>query len=616
MTGHPRDHEVDELEAEERDDTVIGVVFWRSLMVMIVVAVAVGSWIYLQRKEKTEAEVVERGETPLPAKLEQGEPPPHLRFTDVTDTSGIDFVHVNGANGEKLLPETMGSGLACFDYDGDGDQDLYFANATHWPWSPDRNTTKGALYVNRGDGTFENATERAGLIHSGYETGVAVGDIDQDVDIDLFIASLGSNKLFRNDNGRFVDVTKPAGVAGESDRWSTSAGFADLDNDGDLDLFVCNYVAWTKEIDLDLNFSINGTDRAYGPPTNYRGTFSYLYENLGNGTFRDVSQTWGVQVTNPATGEPLGKALAVAFADADRDGRMDIFVANDTVQNFAFRNMGGRFEEVGSQSGLAFDQMGSSTGAMGMDIGDFRNRGDLAVSVANFANESTSFYVQQSTNPWLFNDISNATGIGSPSRLKLSFGLFFFDVDLDGRLDLFQSNGHLETEINEIQPSQHYRQPAQLFWNRLFDGQTEFVEIASEALGDLSKPIVGRGSAYADFDGDGDLDVVMTQSGGPPLFLRNDLDNGHHWLRVKLKGTTDNRFGIGAWIELKAGEETQRRQVMPTRSYLSQVELPVTFGLGSTGTVDSLVVQWPNGTRQEVAVDGVDTTIEVTQESR
>jgi hypothetical protein len=305
----------------------------------------------------------------------------------------------------------------------------------------------------------------------------------------------------------------------------------------------------------------------------------------------------------------------VTFVDAERDGLLDIFVANDTVQNFAFRNVDGtRFEEVGANSGIGFDNMGNATGAMGIDAADFANSDVLGIGIANFANEHTSFYVQQD-DPWQLVDVANAGGIGSPSRLKLSFGLFFFDYDLDGRLDLLQANGHLEEEINQIQPSQHYRQPAQLFWNCSTGPQPCFAALPDEALGALGKPVVGRGAAYADVDSDGDLDVVIAQNGGPALLVRNDQSTGHHWLRVTLEGTASNRDAIGATVELRAGDRIQRRSVMPSRSYLSQVELPVTFGLGSVEAIDSLTVRWPDGQIQQVTVDSVDTTVEIVQDS-
>ena len=424
----------------------------------------------------------------------------------------------------------------------------------------------------------------------------------------MFLSAVGENRLFRNTGTAFEDVTTAAGVAGASTQWSTSSAFFDADNDGDLDLFVCNYVKWSREIDLELNYTLNGTDRAYGPPTNFEGEFCTLYRNRGDGTFADVSAEAGIQVTNPATGLPVGKSLAVMPFDLDDDGDLDLLVANDTTQNFLFENRGdGTFEEIGARSGVAFDGMGASTGAMGIDAAWFRNDDEIAVGIGNFANEMTSFYVKQGAD-LQFSDDAIVEGVGSPSRQVLSFGLVFLDADLDGRSDFVQANGHLEEEINQIQASQHYRQPAQLFWNRGPDARSTFALVPPEQTGDLAVPIVGRGATRADIDGDGDLDVLLTQTGGRPHLLRNDQGLGHRWLRVRVDA-------IGARVELTAGGTTQRRLVMPTRSYLSQVEMPVTFGLGEHDSVESLVVRWPDGAEQAVPVDGVDREVVVSRRS-
>ncbi|HXI02266.1 MAG TPA: CRTAC1 family protein [Candidatus Saccharimonadales bacterium] len=603
--------EIPEEELVPEDDTIIGRAFRWSLVVICILAAAVAVGIFLSRRAPAEPQVVERGPVQAPPPLQEaGAEVPQVRFTDITKEAGIDFVHTSGARGEKLLPETMGAGVAFVDYDGDGDEDLVFVNSDRWPGDPGPHPTM-ALYRNDGKGHFENVTRGSGLDVSFYGMGIAAGDVDGDGRTDLFFTALGPNHLFLNRGGKFEEVTKRAGVAGEADRWSTSAGFFDYDGDGDLDLFVCNYVQWSKKIDHNLNFTLNGTDRAYGPPKQYKGTYPYLYRNDGHGVFTDVSAEAGIRIDNPATGQPMGKSLGVTFVDVDRDGRPDIFVSNDTVQNFLFRNKGdGTFEEMGANSGVGFDNSGMATGAMGIDAADFANDGLLGVGIANFANEPTSLYVQQ-RDPWQFVDQSAAEGIGSPSMLKLSFGLFFFDFDLDGRIDFFEANGHLEDEINQIQPSQHYRQPAQLFWNAGCEHRACFVVVPDKTAGDLSRPIVGRGAAYADIDGDGDLDVIVTQTGGAPLLLRNDQATGHHWLRVRLAGRAPNREAIGSRVELEAGGVKQTRYVMPTRSYLSQVELPVTFGLGDADRVDSLRVIWPGGEEQDVPVGAVDRTIVV-----
>jgi hypothetical protein len=612
MSAEP-DRPVPEDELVPVDDAIIGRVFRRSLVVIVVLAVAAFVAVRLARRpppaEAVQAKQVGRvadQSAPLPEL-------PQVRFVDVTAEAGIGFVHANGARGEKLLPETMGSGLAFFDFDGDGDQDLLFVNAADWPEAPraaSRPTL--ALYRNDGKGRFAHVTDAAALDVSLYGTGPAVGDYDQDGDADLFVAALGPDRLLRNDGGRFTDVTREAGVAGAADGWSSSAGFLDYDRDGDLDLFVCNYVQWSRRIDLELNFTLNGTDRAYGPPTNYRGTHPALFRNDGGGRFTDVSAPAGIEVGHPITGEPMGKALAAVFVDVDRDGHIDIFVANDTVQNFLYHNRGdGTFEEVGAAAGVGFDGSGNATGAMGIDAAHHRNDAHLAVAIGNFANEMTSLYV--SDGGLLFTDEAAGEGIGSPSRSFLKFGLFFFDYDLDGRLDLLEANGHLETEIHDVQASQTYEQPAQLFWNAGPLARACFMEVPRGSLGDLTRPIVGRGAAYADIDGDGDLDVALTQAGRRPVLLRNDQRLGHHWLRVKLVGTRCNREAIGAWVELEAGGVVQRRQVMPTRSYMSQVELPVTFGLGQVSRVDRLEVEWPDGTRQTVTGIALDRAIEIVQ---
>ncbi len=604
-------------EEEYADDRVIGRAFRWSLMAFAIITVAVGAGIAFVKFGEKPDEVVEEAIVEAPKVREQPAEvqAPSVRFTDITEQAGIDFVHVNGAYGDKLLPETMGGGVAFLDYDNDGDQDLLLVNSTYWPGHEpaDQPAPTTVLYRNDGTGKFDNVTADSGLGIDVYGQGVAVGDYDNDGWADVFITTVGDNRLFHNDQGVFREVTAEAGVQGATGDWGTSAAFLDYDNDGDLDLFVANYVRWSPDIDFEIDFKLTGIGRAYGPPTTFAGSHPYLYRNDGDKGFTNVSAEAGVQVDNPATGQPMGKALGLGIMDVDGDGWLDILVANDTVQNFLFHNRGdGSFEDMGVMYGVAFDRNGAATGAMGVDGAHFRNDGDLGFAVGNFANEMTSLYVTQAETTPLA-DESIVEGIGPPSRAALTFGLFFFDYDLDGRLDLFQANGHLETEINVVQASQHYAQPAQLFWNCGPDCASSFLAAPAQDSGDLGTPLVGRGAAYADIDGDGDLDILVTQNGRRPMLLRNDQALGHHWLRVQLVGAEVNLDAIGAWIELTAGGVTQRRQVMPTRSYISQVELPVTFGLGKADKVDGLRVRWPDGSTQEIKDVTVDSLLVIEQ---
>jgi hypothetical protein len=535
---------------------------------------------------------------------------PVAKFTDITAAAGITFTHVNGAYGDKLLPETMGGGVAFFDFDNDGRQDLLFINSSYWPGHtpPGKAPPTMALYHNDGHGRFTDVTAGSGLDITLYGMGVAIGDYDNDGLPDVFITGVGGNHLFHNEGkGKFRDVTAEAGAGGAPDGWSTSAAFVDYDNDGKLDLFVCNYIRWSPQLDLAAPYELPKIGRAYGPPRNFAGVFPYLYHNNGGGRFTEVSAQAGIRVTNTATGLPVAKSLAVAPVDVDNDGWIDLVVANDTVQNFLFHNKhNGTFEEIGARSGIAYDAYGLTRGAMGIDSARFRSDDALGIAIGNFANEMNALYMAQ-RDSLLFADEAVKEGLGPASQRLLKFGLFFFDYDLDGRLDVLTANGHLEPEINRLEPTQQYRQPAQLFWNRGDTKGLGFVPVPPNKSGtDLFKPIVGRGSAYADIDGDGDLDVVLCQVGGPPLLLRNDQNLGHHWIRLKLIGTRSNRDAIGAWIRARVGGRTLARQVMPTRSYLSQSELPVTIGLGQTDKIDSLEILWPSGTTQKIDPPALD----------
>jgi hypothetical protein len=587
------------------DDAVIGRAFRWSALAFLLIVIGVAVAIYFLKRQPA----------PPPPKLTQLTAPvaperpiaeaPVVKFTDITRAAGITFVHNNGAYGDKLLPETMGGGVAFLDFDNDGDQDLLFVNSTYWPdhVPPGKQPTTAALYRNDGRAQFTDVTTGSGLDASLYGMGVAVGDYDNDGRVDVFLTGVGENRLFHNEGaGKFKDLTASSGATSARREWSTCAAWVDFDNDGDLDLFVGNYVRWSKQIDFEVGYKIDGLHRAYGQPTNFEGAFPYFYRNDGNGRFTEIAEAAGLHVKNPLTGVPAAKTLGVAPVDLDGDGWIDLVIANDTVQNFVFHNQrNGTFKEIGAISGVAFDSNGATRGAMGIDAGYFRNDAALGIVIGNFANEMTALYVSAPNRPTNFTDEAIAEGIGPASRLLLKFGIFFFDYDLDGRLDVLTANGHLEEEISKLQQSQTYAQPAQLFWNAGESPQGCFVSIGAEQAGeDLFRPIVGRGSAFADIDGDGDLDVVLTQIHGPPVLLRNDQQLGHRWLRLKLVGAKSNRDALGAWITLRVGSHTLRRQVMPTRSYLSQSELPVTLGLGQVTKPDSVEILWPDGSRQTV----------------
>ncbi|MBT6153800.1 MAG: CRTAC1 family protein [Planctomycetaceae bacterium] len=615
---------VPQVETEEvpADDSVIGTaLMWSAAVALLLVIVGAFSLWWFNRTEPPPPPQ----QTPLTLPKVRQTPTtvtrPNILFTDITEEAGIRFVHENGATGEKLLPETMGGGCAFLDFDDDGDQDLLLVNSNRWPWDkrPQETPPTLALYQNDGTGKFADVTKQWGLDVSFYGMGVAVGDYDNDGRVDLFFTAVGPNRLFHNTGERFVDVTEVAGLVGGANEWGTSCGWFDYDNDGRLDLFVCNYVRWNREFDLAQNFQLTGGGRAYGRPQVFEGSHPHLYHNDGDGKFSDVSKQAGIQVEYEATGTALAKSLGLSFADVDGDGLLDVVVTNDTVRNFLFRNQGdGSFDEVGVPSGIAFDNNGKARGAMGADAAHFRNNNSVGIAVGNFSNEMTALYVARDTN-LQFRDEAVSNGLGPVTRLELTFGLFFFDADLDGRLDLFAANGHLEEDINKVQASQHYEQPPQLLWNSGPEHPDEFLPLPVDNTGeDFARPMVGRGTSFADIDGDGDLDILITAVGREPRLLRNDLLStkkpGHHWLRLKLIGKQCNRDAIGSMVEVQLGKRTLKQQVMPTRSYLSQTELPVTFGLGQAEKVDHVRIRWADGTTQEIPSPEVDRLIRIEQQ--
>ncbi len=355
-------------------------------------------------------------------------------------------------------------------------------------------------------------------------------------------------------------------------------------------------MTWTPEFDKAQGFNLAGKDRSFGQPSSFKGAFCVLLRNDG-GKFVDISEVAGIRIRKAELKDPLAKALGVAPQDVDGDGFVDIAVANDTVPNFLFRNKGdGSFEEIAGVSGVAFDQNGSARGAMGIDWGDFRNDGSMGLAVANFANEMIALYVTDEPRRFLFSDMAPLFGLGAPTQPPLKFGLFFFDYDNDGRLDLLSANGHLEPDVAKVQASESYRQSAQLYWNTGRAGRELFALVPPEAVGpDLFAPIVGRGSAYADIDGDGDLDVVITSNGEPARLFRNDGGSAHKSLRLDLRGKASNRDALGAKVTVKSGGIEQRRQLFPAKGYLSSVERILTFGLGDAEAADSVEITWPSG---------------------
>ena len=551
---------------------------------------------------------------PGPTREEDGPP---VRFVDVTKASGIRFVHHSGATAKKLLPETMGSGVAVIDYDNDGKPDLLFVNSRPWPGQEGKEPAPTlALYRNLGEGKFADVTKEAGLAISMFGMGVAVGDFDNDGWPDVFITGVGGNRLLRNepgDKGRvFRDVTARAGVGGPGGwpatspdfftfekplTWSTSAAWLDYDGDGLLDLFVCNYLTWSPRGDSRQDFRLSSGDRAYNPPRAFAGTQCFLYRNVGDGRFVDVSRQAGIEVMNQ--GEPVAKSLGVSVCDVDEDGWPDIVVANDTVRNFFFHNTADKdgrrvFREIGEMAGVAYVDR-SARGAMGIDWGPGATRGRNALLISNFADEPNTFLVQQRPGDVQLTDLAPSEGISGLSRPALKFGLFFFDFDNDGRLDFLTCNGHLEPDIARSQPAQSYAQAVQLFWNRGQRSPRFGLVTAKTAGPDLFAPLVGRGCAYLDVDGDGALDVVLTANGGPARLLRCENRTGNHWLRLRLEGDgkRSNRSAIGARVVLLADGREQRREVSGACGYLSQSELTLTFGLGKATRVDKITIHWP-----------------------
>jgi enediyne biosynthesis protein E4 len=511
---------------------------------------------------------------------------PGFQFVDVTQAAGLRFQHNSGGYGGKLLPETLGSGCAFLDYDADGWLDILLVNAMDWPGHKRQRTTL-KLYHNNRNGTFTDVTRAAGIDEELYGMGVAVGDYNNDGYPDIFISCVGQSRLFRNTGkGSFVDATKTSGLSGKLG-FSTSAIWLDYDRDGFLDLFVCNYVRWSA--DHDVFCSLDGKNKSYCTPEAYRGDTCWLFHNRGNGTFEDVTATSGIF-------DSSSKSLGVAMLDYDQDGWPDLLVANDTQPNKLYKNLrNGTFKDIAVEAGIAFSSDGKARAGMGVDAGDYDNSGKPGVVITNFDNEMIGLY--QTTSKGL-DDIAMQSGLGAASRNTLGFGCAFFDANLDGLLDIAVANGHIDETVRNIHGNVGYAQPPQLFLN---EGSDRFRDVASEIGGGFAQPKVGRGLAIGDFDRDGDLDLLMTTNDGPAYLYRNDQTGGNRSVRFKLVGTKSNRDAIGASVKIYYQGQVQTRVVHSGSSYLSQSELPVTFGVGKFDRIDKVVVDWPSGKSEDFA---------------
>ena len=511
--------------------------------------------------------------------------PSFVTFAEVTAPAGIKFVHNSGRAGQKYLPETMGSGGAFADLNGDGWLDVVLINGRDWKKQPGRRSLP-AVYKNNGNGTFTNVTLASGFDIETYGMGIAVGDYDNDGRDDLYITSLDGDRLFHNEgNFKFRDVTKAAGIMNNS--FAASAAWLDYDRDGKLDLFVANYVQWSA--DKDLYCTLDGSTKSYCTPESYKGTASKLFHNMGGGRFEDASVHAGVA-------DPTSKSLGVAVLDYDGDGWPDLFIANDTQPNKLYRNNhDGTFTEKGVAAGVAFSEDGVARGAMGADSADYDGSGRAHLLVGNFSNQMLALYRNEGNG--LFVDEAPTSTVGRASLLSLAFGVFFFDYDLDGQPDIFAVNGHIEEEIGRVQPKVQYRQIPLMFRNL---GKGRFDSVGASLGPAFNVPEVGRGAAYGDFDRDGDLDILITNNQGPARLLRNDGGNRNHWLTIRTVGVKSNRDGIGAIVRVETAASTAWQTVHSGSSYCSQSDLALTFGLGVETSAKAVEVVWPSGTKDRL----------------
>jgi hypothetical protein len=507
-----------------------------------------------------------------------------VHFVDATAEAGIRFIHFNDASERRYLPETMGSGAAFFDYDENGLPDLFLVNGASLSGSREQSPTC-ALYRNIDGRRFEDVTRPAGLAEPVYGMGAAVGDYDNDGHTDLLVTAVDGDRLYRNrGDGRFENVTTRMGL--NQPGFSSSAAFVDYDRDGFLDLFIGRYVRWSRQGDIPC--SLDGSHRIYCTPEVYSGDTNLLYRNLSGRGFEDVTRSSGIY-------DPEGKTLGIAILDHNRDGWPDLAVANDTVRNFLFiNNRNGTFSETGVTSGMAYSESGATRGGMGIDTGDVDGDGRCDIVIGNFSQEMSALY--RSSEKGYFVDDAAQAGIGIPTLMTLAFGSLLLDVDNDGWLDCVIANGHIEPDIAKFHPNQSYTQPLQFFRN---ERQGRFTLLGSENGGIFDRPMVARGMAAADFDGDGDLDLVVTQNGKDALLLRNEMPP-QPWLRLRLVGRASNRSGYGASVRAVAGERTWIRNLVSGRSYLSACEPVVTLGFGDITRVDRLEITWPSGRLQTI----------------
>jgi hypothetical protein len=568
---------------------------WRWAWLAALALAAAIVLIVWPRKQQTAAQVIPQSRYIPPDPAQATRAP--VGFTDVTAQSGIDFRHQSGAfvrpdrTESRYMPESMGPGVALFDYDGDGDQDLFVTNSLSFDAAHDKAPAATAhLYRNEGSLHFTDVSSGSGMSLKGFGMGAAVADYDGDGNQDVLYTSWGGVRLMKNrGDGTFKDVTRSVGLAdpGWTDEqgrkwpsWATSAIFFDADEDGMLDLFVAHYVQWSPA--TDVFSSIDGRRKSYAKPDLYHGSSCRLYVQR-QGRFVDVTQTSGVF-------KDSGKALGVALWDFNADGRLDVAVANDTQPNFLFEAQGGgQFVERALESGIAYDENGGTRAGMGIDVADVANDRSAAIAIG------------------FFREASQQAGVAAPTYLALTFGLVYADFDLDGWQDMMLANGHIEPHIQDVEAEVSYRQKPLILGNDRKGGFVDWSATAGEAF---KQPMVGRGLAVADLDGDGDLDAVIAENNGPLHLLRNDAQ-GSHYLRVLLKGRRPNLDAIGARVEVHAGSMVQRRIVRTGSSYLSQSERIQTFGLGATNTVDRVVVTWPDGRGRTVEHPRVDTQLEI-----